>query len=96
VTCDGEVNPHPLVGWIAGRVTCSVHAQILVGGKHVAYSATCTFTETSTGTTDVVTLTAQTHLLNGGSHSVLVAGNTITSQTGNSLKAAGVHPLLTD
>jgi hypothetical protein len=96
VAVDGEVTATPGTkpgiegsagppGWTAGPVSYETYSHLTVGGKEVAYEASCTFTYSGTTTsapatavgpkTADVKLSAKTTVLQSGSDKVLVDGD---------------------
>jgi hypothetical protein len=89
-------------GWTAGKVSYQTYSHLTVGGKEVAYEATCTFSYSGTTTsapatavgpkTADVTLKAKSTVLQNGSTKVLVDGDKEEDTYGNklSVSAGGV------
>ena len=103
VCCDGDVvatpDSAPFPGsnakWKAGPVSYKTYSHLKVGGKAVAYEATCTFSYSGSTTSapsspvsgsEDITLKAGTTVLEHGSSKVLVDGQSETGKTSPSNK----------
>jgi hypothetical protein len=115
VCCKGDVvatpDSAPFPGsdaqWQAGQVSYKTYSHLKVGGKEVAYEATCTFSysgkTTSTPSSPVsgsedITLSASSELLEKGSSKVLLNGDSKqgTTSSGNKLEVQSSQILKTD
>ena len=88
VAVEGDVKAeaNDSAGFVATPVIEVKGTALFVNNKAVVRSATCTFVEGGTGTTDVVNLQPGSTLLNDGGQNLLLDGDSITSPLGNKLE----------
>lgn len=89
--------------WTAGPVAYKTYAKLRVNGREVIYEASCTFSYAGTDNSshaavtdsESVTLGAGTTILEHGSTSVLVDGDSETGPNGNQLAVSTSNKLKT-
>jgi hypothetical protein len=86
VAVTGDAVLVPTGDFVAGPVTYVSYNNLSIGGVGVISGVSCTFTNSSTGATDLVVLSANSTTLQKGLSGVLVNGDSATGALGNQIQ----------